>query len=158
MELKAKLLKPYTLEQKANFIIVYQNQQNCEIIETDMALEAWYSEEEQTEKREANFKAQFFEIQNFGWYRKVPKGYSSAVESLNTAFNVVSILGKLPADMLIFYATPDFSDPEQCTEEWLVEHQTKNQEMTAQEFGQFYVLFMTSWNTQEHVNLESEGE
>ena len=158
MELKAKLLKPYTLEQKANFIIVYQNQQNCKITETDTALEAWYSEEEQTQKREANFKAQFFEIQNFGWYRKVPKGYSSAVESLNTAFNVVSILGKLPADMLIFYATPDFSDPEQCTEEWLVAHQTKNQEMTKQEFGQFYVLFMTAWNTQEHVNLESEGE
>lgn len=158
MELKAKLLKPYTLEQRANFIIVYQNQQNCEIIETDMALEAWYSEEEQTQKREENFKAQFFEIQNFGWYRKVPKGYSSAVESLNTAFNVVSILGKLPADMLIFYATPDFSDPEQCTEEWLVQHQTKNQEMTAQEFGQFYVLFMTAWNNQEHVNTGSEGE
>lgn len=113
---------------------------------------------EETQKREANFKAQFFEIQNYGWYRKIPKGYSSAVESLNTAFNVVSIMGKLPADMLIFYATPDFSDPEQCTEEWLVEHQVKNQEMTEQEFGQFYVLFMTAWNTQEHVNLEGEGE
>lgn len=108
---------------------------------------------EQAAKREANFKAQFFEIPNFGWFRKVPKGYSSAVESLNTAFNAVTILQKLPADMMIFYEEPDFTKPEECTEEWLIEHQTKNQEMTAQEFGQFYMLFMTAWNEQEHENL-----
>ena len=157
MNLIAILNKPYTVEEKANFIIVYNNQQGCEIKETKQALQAWqYTDEEKSQQREDNFKSQFFEIQNFGWYRKVPKGYSSAVESLNTAFNAVSVLNKLPAGMLIFYETPDFT--QEITEEWLVEHQIKNQEMSVQEFGQFYMLFMTAWNTQEHVNLESEGE
>lgn len=125
--------------------------------------EQWYlaemcphkSEEEKTKEREANFKAEFFAITGYGYYRKVPKGYSSAVESFNTAFNAVTVLQKLPAGMLIFYQEPDFSDPEQCTEEWLVEHQIKNEEMTVQQFGQLYMIFTTAWNTQEH---ESEGE
>lgn len=153
MQIIATLSKPYTVEEKANFIIVYNNQQGCEIKETDLALEAWqYTEEEKAQQREDNFRTQFFEIQNFGWYRKVPKGYSSAVESLNTAFNAVAVLGKLPAGMLIFYQTPDFT--QEITEEWLVEHQIKNPEMTSQEFGQFYMLFMTAWNTQEHESEE----
>lgn len=109
-------------------------------------------DEEQYIRREQEFKADFFLIPNYGWFRKKPKGYSSAVESLNTAFNAVTIMGKLPANMLIFYTAPDFSKPEECTEEWLIEHQTFNAEMSAQEFGTFYVGFMTSWNTQEHVN------
>lgn len=158
MQLIATLDKPYTISERANFVAIYNNQQGCKIIETNIALEAWqYSDDEKAEQREAQFKTQFFEIQNFGWYRKVPKGYSSAVESLNTAFNAVSILGKLPAGMLIFYQTPDFT--QDITEEWLINHQILNPEMTAQEFGQFYILFMTAWNTQEHVNTtESEGE
>ena len=111
-------------------------------------------DEEQAEKREADFKSKFFEIQGFGWYRKQPKGYTSAVESLNTAFNAVTIMQKLPAGMLIFYQAPDFTKPEECTEEWLIAHQTFNNEMTAQEFGAFYVGFMTAWNNQEHVSEE----
>jgi len=114
-------------------------------------------DEEQAEKREELFKEKFFEIPTFGWFRKQPKGYSSAVESLNTAFNAVSIIGSLPANTLIFYQAPDFTKPEECTEEWLIEHQTFNEAMTAQEFGQFYVAFMTAWNNQEHVN-EVEDE
>lgn len=145
-----ELLKPYTVKERAIFVC---NNIEYTIEETELAIEAWdYTEEEKTQRREDSFKEQFFEIQNFGWYRKIPKGYSSAVESLNTAANAVSYIGKLPAGILIFYETPDFSDPEQCTEEWLVEHQIKNQEMSVQEFGQFYMLFMTAWNTQEHVN------
>ena len=96
------------------------------------------------------FTSDFFEVPNFGWYRKRPKGYSSAVESLNTAFNIVAVIGSLPADTLIFYQEPDFTDPSTCTEEWLVEHQTKNPAMSAQEFGAFYASFITAWNTQEH--------
>lgn len=125
------------------------NQDKYHVVNGELVLNPNY-DEEQADIREANFKAQFFEIPNYGWYRKVPKGYSSAVESLNTAFNAVSIMGSLPANMLIFYQEPDYSIPEQCTEEWLVEHQIFNQAMTAQEFGQFYITFMTAWNTQEH--------
>lgn len=115
-------------------------------------------EEEQAELREAEFKSKFFEIPNFGWFRKVPKGYSSAVESLNTAFNAVTIMQSLPAGTLIFYQAPDFTKPEECTEEWLIEHQTTNEQMTAQEFGAFYIAFMTAWNNQEHITEEEENE
>ena len=55
-----------------------------------------------------------------------------------------------PANKLIFYAKPDFTKPEECTEEWLIEHQSFNEEMTEQEFGQFYIGFTTAWNNQEH--------
>lgn len=100
--------------------------------------------------RKEAFKSQFFEIKGFGWYRKQPKGYGSAIESLNTAFNIVSITGILPADTLTFYAEPDFTKEEQCTEEWLVFNSYKNERMTAAEFGEFYAKFVTAWNNEEH--------
>lgn len=106
---------------------------------------------EQAQQREKEFKSQFFEIVNIGFYRRQPKGYSSALESVNTAFNAVSIMGNLPAGTLTFYKEPDYSDPTQCTEEWLVENSFKNEEMTTAEFGQFYASFITAWNTQEHL-------
>lgn len=113
-----------------------------------------YTPEQEAQQREEAFKSNFFNIPNFGWFRKVPKGYTSAVESLNTAFNAVTIMGQLPANMLIFYQQPDFTKPEECTEEWLIEHQIFNEQMTAEEFGQFYIAFMTAWNTQEHEQNE----
>ena len=103
-----------------------------------------------SESRKVEFLSQFFEIPEHGFFRKQPKGYSSAVESLNTAFNIVSIIGNLPAGTLTFYEMPDFTIEEQCTEEWLVANSYKNDEMTATEFGKFYADFMTAWNTQEH--------
>ena len=105
--------------------------------------------------RELEFRKDFFYIPTFGWYRKKPKGYSSAIESLNTVFNAVSLIGTLAAGILIFYQAPDFTKPEECTEEWLVQHQSFNSEMTAQQFGQFYVAFVTAWNTQEHETINS---
>lgn len=108
------------------------------------------TEEEQAQARKQDFLNQFFSLGEYGYFRRQPKGYGSAVESLNTAFNVVTILQKLPADTLTFYKEPDFNDAEQCTEEWLVENSYKNAEMTAQEFAQFYAQFMTAWNMQEH--------
>ena len=105
---------------------------------------------ELAEARKEEFLKQFFKIDGYGYFRKQPKGYGSAVESLNTAFNIVTVLGNLPANTLTFYAEPDFTLPEQCTEEWLVENSTKNEEMTPSEFGTFYAQFMMAWNTQEH--------
>ena len=105
---------------------------------------------ELAEERKQEFLKQFFKIDGYGYFRKQPKGYGSAVESLNTAFNIVTVLGNLPANTLTFYAEPDFTIPEQCTEEWLVENSTKNEEMTPSEFGTFYAQFMMAWNMQEH--------
>lgn len=106
---------------------------------------------------EAQFNFMFFEIKPIdgvfkgGYFRKQPKGYQSAVESINTTFNAVSVIGSLPANYLTFYSKPDFADETQCTEEWLISNQFKNEAMTIEQFNQFYVAFMTAWNTQEHV-------
>lgn len=108
-------------------------------------------ETQKTQERQAEFEKQFFNIEGVGYYRRQPKGYSSALESVNTAFNAVTIMGKLPENTLTFYQAPDFSIEEQCTEEWLVANSFKNVEMTAQEFGQFYASFITAWNMQEHL-------
>ena len=105
---------------------------------------------ELAEARKEEFLKQFFKIDGYGYFRKQPKGYGSAVESLNTAFNIVTVIGNLPANTLTFYAEPDFTIAEQCTEEWLVENATKNEVMTPSEFGTFYAQFMMAWNTQEH--------
>lgn len=108
--------------------------------------------EDKIHKRENDFKSLFFEIEGLGWLRRIPKGYNSAVESVNTAFNIVSIMQKLPANIMTFYKAPDFTKEEQCTEEWLIENSFKNEEMTVEQFAQFYTQFMTAWNNQEHIN------
>ena len=157
MEIKAQLNKPYTENQKMDFIVQYSHNMGYKIEETETHLNAMgYTEEEQAKARKTTFENQFFQIPAIenvfvgGWYRKTPKGYASAVESLNTCFNAVLALNKLPADTLIFYTQPDYSNVEECTEEWLIAHQFKNEEMTKEQFMQFYSVFMTVWNTAEH--------
>ena len=107
-------------------------------------------DEKQTAIREADFKKEFFKVNNFGWYRKQPKGYQSAVESMNVLFNIANMTQGIQAGLVIFYQEPDFTQPEQCTEEWLVQHQIIMPAMTLQEFMGLYVAFMTAWNTEEH--------
>lgn len=47
MEIKAELLKPYTEEQRLNFIIEQNHQQSFEIRESEDGLQAWgYTDEE----------------------------------------------------------------------------------------------------------------
>ena len=150
-----------------------ENVQNIEVIETlyndfaenpnkyiyengEIVINPNY-EQELAEERKKTFLQDFFEIPNVvndknGYYRKKPKGYSSAVESIIAAFNMVSVIGQLPKDTLIFYEEPDFTKPEECTEEWLIEHQFKNETMTPTEFGKFYAAFLQAWNKQEHEN------
>lgn len=114
-------------------------------------------EQELAEERKKAFLQNFFEIPNAInnkdlYYRRIPKGYSSAVESINTAFNIVATLGTLSEGSLIFYEEPDFTKEEECTEEWLVNHQVVSKAMTTQEFGEFYAKFIIAWNTKEHEN------
>ena len=45
------------------------------------------------------------------------------------------------AQMVIFYQTPDFTKPEECTEEWLVAHQYNPEPMTREQWFQYYVEF-----------------
>ena len=149
-------------KQKLQDTIAFMPQyKNLDIQETDKNIIQFNGEfvfeedvqNELTEKRKQTFLQDFFKIQYNEqelYFRKQPKGYSSAVESINTAFNIVNTIGTLPAGSLVFYQQPDFADETQCTEEWLVEHQVKSEEMTATEFGTFYAGFITAWNAQEH--------
>lgn len=102
------------------------------------------------EQREILFKEKFFKVGQFGYYRRVPKGYTSAIESINTAFNMCAKLGGLPANTLIFYPEPDYRIPEQCTEEWLIANQIKLPAMNETQFAELYIAFVTAWNKEEH--------
>ena len=110
-------------------------------------------EQEQARKREADFKSKFFNIEGYGWYRKEPKGYQSAVESMNVLFNIANVSDGIQAGLIIFYQEPDFTKEEECTEEWLIEHQIIQPVMTKQAFMSLYVAFMTAWNTEEHEGV-----
>lgn len=143
---------PCINEEIANFEIteeVYNNIDHYIWDGSDVVLNPNY-DEEQAEIREVDFKKQFFKVDNFGWYRKQPKGYQSAVESMNVLFNIANMTQGIQAGLVIFYQEPDFTQPEQCTEEWLVSHQIVMPAMTLQEFMQLYVAFMTAWNAEEH--------
>ena len=70
MELKAKLNKPYTEDEKVDFIVT-NNNKDYEIRETETALEAWgYTEAEKKARREATFNAQFFNT-SLGYIRRL---------------------------------------------------------------------------------------
>lgn len=114
--------------------------------------EAW--EEEQTEKRKQEFLQTFFKVEGFGYYRIQPKGYQSAVESMNVLFNAAIAMNGIQAGLIIFYPEPDFTKPEQCTEEWLVANQIIMPAMTKEEFIQLWAVFTTAWNTKEHEQKE----
>ena len=107
-------------------------------------------EEEVAIKRELDFKSKFFNIEGFGWYRKQPKGYQSAVESMNVLFNIANVSDGIQSGLIIFYQEPDFTKEEECSEEWLIEHQIEQPAMTKVEFMNLYVAFMTAWNREEH--------
>lgn len=101
------------------------------------------------ERKEA-FLKDFFKVAGYGYYRRTPKGYQSAIESINTADRMCAKHNGLPADTLIFYQEPDFNNASQCTEEWLTGHQIKLPSMTVAEFDTLYNVFVTTWNKQEH--------
>lgn len=122
------------------------------VVNNELVLNPDY-EQEEAEKREADFKSKFFNIQGFGWYRKQPKGYQSAVESMNVLFNIANVSDGIQAGLIIFYQEPDFTKEEECTEEWLIEHQIIQPAMTKEAFMNLYVAFMTAWNTEEHENI-----
>lgn len=107
-------------------------------------------DEEIAQQRQEQFLKDFFKVGDYGYYRRVPKGYQSAVESMNVLFNIANVVNGIQAGLIIFYQEPDFTKEEECTEEWLIQHQIIMPAMTKEEFLQLYVAFMTAWNTEEH--------
>lgn len=60
MEIKTKLIKPYTEEQKLNFIVEQNHNNGYEIRETETSLEAWGYTEEEKQEQERERKAKLF--------------------------------------------------------------------------------------------------
>ena len=160
-----RLDKPYTAEDKDNFIFKYNQDcfgegYHCRIEETEKALFAleeneiivdgeaiinpeW--EEIETARRKAEFEAQFLATSK-GNYRLIPKGYANAQQSIDTVNNIVNAMGELTetiANMVIFYETPDFTKEEECTEAWLIQHQSFLEPMTLEQWQAFYIEFTT---------------
>lgn len=115
-------------------------------------------DQETSQDRKEAFLKDFFKVSlgelGNGYYRKKPKGYQSAVESINTAQIICSKMHGLPAGTLIFYQQPNFNDPAQCTEEWLEAHQIIMPALDVEHFDDLYISFIQSWNTQEHETHE----
>ena len=70
----------------------------------------YVTQEEASTIRESEFKKSFFKVEGFGWYRKQPKGYQSAVESMNVLFNIANVTQGIQAGLIIFYEEPDFKN------------------------------------------------
>lgn len=132
-----------TILEKGNNYYIYQD--------NELVINPEY-EEELANGRKQLFLKDFFKVDGYGYYRRQPKGYQSAVESMNVLFNIANVTKGLRAGLIIFYEEPDFTKPEECTEEWLVAHQIIEPAMTLEQFMKLYVAFMTAWNTEEHVN------
>lgn len=115
-------------------------------------------EEIKADKRKAEFESKFIQT-SWGWYRKQPKGYANAPQSVDIIFNIVNASGGFTeqvANMMLFYQQPDFDNAEECTEEWLVAHQYKHVPCSLKEFMQFYIAFQTAWaNDQYKTNGET---
>ena len=62
MEIKATLNKPYTEQQRVEFIVAQNHQFGYKIEETNVALEAWgYTEEEIAQQQVANRRSELIE-------------------------------------------------------------------------------------------------
>lgn len=107
--------------------------------------EEYYARE--TQRRQTFFESQFLAT-SLGNYRLQPKGYANAQQSIDTVNALVLYSQGLTAEIasqVIFYDTPDFTKPEQCTEAWLIQHQHHPNPMTLQEWGTFYVEFSRAY-------------
>ena len=148
-------------DNKQKYGIEYYIYQDGEIVENPDY------KKEQAQKRQQEFLKDFFKVplssqfteKEYAYYRKIPKGYSSAIESIMAAERVCSKMQGLPANNLIFYEEPDFYDETQCTEEWLYSHQITLPALTVEQFDNIFITFIQSWNTQEHSKSnEQENE
>lgn len=111
-------------------------------------------EDEQAEKRKQAFYTQFIQT-SLGNYRLKPQGYANAQQSIDLVDRFVSKFGALTeqlTDMMLFYKTPDFTKPEQCTEGWLVNNQYNPDTMTQEEWDKFYFEFSQLYAMQQYKN------
>ena len=109
-------------------------------------------EEQQTIKRRENFENEFLST-SLGNYRLNPRGYANAQQSIDTVNANVQYAQGLTAEiaeLVIFYPTPDFTKPEECTEEWLVAHQYNPEPKTLQQWAMYYIEFARAYATKKY--------
>ncbi len=112
---------------------------------TEYVLKTQEWEDEQAEIRQKEFYQKFM-LTSLGNYRLEPKGYANAQQSFDVIDKQVSKRGALTQDiaqLVIFYSTPNFYNAEECTEEWLLQHQTNIQPMSKSEWDELYDEFST---------------
>lgn len=112
-------------------------------------------EQEKVAKRQKQFQTNFITT-SWGAFRKTPKGYSSAVEAVNTIFNMVNIqqgFTEQLAPLLIFYEIPNFNKEEECTDEWLISHQKTHEPCDLSTFMKWYLEFQNIWATTQYKDV-----
>ena len=95
MEIKATLQKPYTEDEKIDFIVEQNHNQGYEIRETKMALEAWGYTEEEIQEQERECKNQEIdekikELQIMA----LPEVLNGNIENIKLYNNVIDGLNK----------------------------------------------------------------
>lgn len=172
-EIIATLEKPYTENQRMDFIVEYNHNQGCEIetveVETSedeeapqptfQAFKMVATEDELINARKQTFYTQFI-VTSLGNYRLEPKGYANAQQAMDVTNTMATALGGLTeqlTNLVIFYETPDFTKEEECTEEWLIAHQIKPDVMTLEEWQKFYLEFCQLYAMQQYKTTVNGG-
>lgn len=112
MEIKAELLKPYTENQRIDFIVEQNHRLGYEIRETETALEAWgYTDEEIIAQREAEFNVEFFQT-SLGYIRRsVTMANGSHKDFLSDLLPAISASVQMGQTVnIIAYDKPDFTE------------------------------------------------
>lgn len=112
MEIKATLNKPYTEEQRMDFIVENNHQKGYEIRESETALEAWgYTEEEIDTQREQEFLKEFF-LTSLGYIRRsVSMADGGKKDFLSDLLPVISMGVQAGQEVkVIAYTMPDFTE------------------------------------------------
>lgn len=157
MEIKATLNKPYTEQQRIDFIVEQNHKKGYLIEDTENALVAkGYTDEELAQQRQQSFYKQFIATSK-GNFRLIPKGYANAQQAIDIIKNMVQIQGSLTeqlAQKVLFYPTPDFTKEEECTDIWLFSQQYSIDTMTLEEWNTFYLEFSQLYAQQQYIGAQ----
>ncbi|MBR1908109.1 hypothetical protein IJ818_04145 [bacterium] len=112
MEMKAELLKPYSENDRLNFIVENNHKHGCVIKETDLALQAFgYSDDEIKEQKIQQFKKDFFETTLGYIRRKVTMANGDTKDFLSDLLPTIAMGVNMGQEVkIIAYDMPDFAD------------------------------------------------
>lgn len=113
MEIKAKLLKPYTEEQRLDFIVEQNHDKGYKLKETEKELQAWgYTTKEITKAREEQFNKDFFST-SLGYIRReVTMANGDSKDFLSDLLPTIAMgiqLGQ-PVKIIAYNKPDDFSE------------------------------------------------